>query len=61
MNRVSQDMKIENSVIEAIRGRRSIRQFTRETVSDERVDLILESGVWAPSGMEETDGRTAFS
>src|SRR5512136_240921 len=43
-------MKAENPVIAAIRTRRSVRQFTKEPVSDEVVDLILESGLWAPSG-----------
>jgi nitroreductase len=43
-------MKAENPVIEAIKTRRSIRQFAKEPVSDEVVDQILESGVWAPSG-----------
>ena len=43
-------MKSENSVIEAIKTRRSIRQFRKEPVSDELLNLILESGLWAPSG-----------
>ena len=43
-------MKSENPVIEAIKTRRSIRQFTKEPVSDEQLDRILESGLWAPSG-----------
>ena len=43
-------MKSENSVIEAIKTRRSIRQFRKEPVSDELLNLILECGLWAPSG-----------
>jgi len=43
-------MKAENPVIDAITTRRSVRQFTKEPVSDEAVDQILESGLWAPSG-----------
>jgi nitroreductase len=43
-------MKSENPIIEAVKARRSIRQFTREPVSDEQVDRILQSGLWAPSG-----------
>jgi nitroreductase len=43
-------MKAQNPVIDAIITRRSIRQFTKEPVSDGRVDQILESGLWAPSG-----------
>ena len=43
-------MKAENPVIVAITTRRSVRQFTKEPVSDDLVDQILESGMWAPSG-----------
>ncbi len=43
-------MSAKNPVIEAIRTRRSVRQFTREPVSDEALNQILESAVWAPSG-----------
>ena len=40
----------KNTVIEAIRTRRSVRQFTKEPISDEVMNQILESGLWAPSG-----------
>jgi nitroreductase len=43
-------MNAKNPVIEAIRTRRSVRQFTKEPVSDEVLNQILESGMWAPSG-----------
>jgi len=43
-------MKGKNPVVEAIRARRSVRQFTGEKVSDEVVNQVLESGSWAPSG-----------
>jgi nitroreductase len=43
-------MGAKNPVIEAIRRRRSVRQFTKEPVSDDALDRILESAVWAPSG-----------
>lgn len=43
-------MKHKNPVIETIRTRRSVRQFTGEAVSDEAVNEVLESGSWAPSG-----------
>jgi nitroreductase len=43
-------MSAKNPVVEAIRTRRSVRQFTREPISDEALDQILESGGWAPSG-----------
>jgi len=43
-------MKGGNPIIEAIQTRRSIRQFTKDPVSDDLVNQILESGLWAPSG-----------
>jgi len=43
-------MKNKNPIVEAIRRRRSVRQFTGETVSEEAVNEVLESGSWAPSG-----------
>lgn len=43
-------MKSNNSVIEAIKARRSIRQFTKESITEEVVNQILESGLCAPSG-----------
>jgi len=44
------NMKNKNPIVEAIRGRRSVRQYSGETVSDEVVNAVLESGSWAPSG-----------
>ena len=43
-------MRAENRIIETIKKRRSIRQFAREPVSDEDLNRILESGLWALSG-----------
>jgi nitroreductase len=43
-------MKTKNPLMEAIRTRRSIRQFKNGSVSDETVNKILEAGSWAPSG-----------
>ncbi len=43
-------MTANNLVIEAIRRRRSVRQFSKKPVSDDTLDRILESAVWAPSG-----------
>lgn len=36
-------------LIEAIKGRRSIRKFTRKKVPKEVLDKVLEAAVWAPS------------
>jgi len=43
-------MKSGNSVIDTIRTRRSVRQFKKKPVSDDLLNQILESGLWAPSG-----------
>jgi nitroreductase len=36
-------------VIQAIKGRRSVRKYTQGPVSEEQVTQILEAGRWAPS------------
>ncbi len=40
-------MPILNTIVE----RRSVREFTTESVPDEVLDQILEAGRWAPSGL----------
>jgi hypothetical protein len=54
-------MKDDNLVIKAIKTRRSIRQFKKEPVSDEVVNQILESGLWAPSGENNQPWKTRSS
>jgi nitroreductase len=34
-----------------IRNRRSVRRYTEEKVSQEKIDEIIEAGLWAASGM----------
>ena len=34
-----------------IKGRRSVRAYTDEPVSKEQIQAIIESGTWAPTGM----------
>jgi nitroreductase len=53
-------MRNENKVIETIKTRRSIRQFSKEPVSDETVNQILESGLWAPSGKNNQPWKFAI-
>ena len=36
-------------VFEAISGRRSIRKFKKENVSDELIRKVVNAGIWAPS------------
>jgi nitroreductase len=40
---------VDNEVLKAIRGRRSVIRFTDQAVTDEEVAAILEAGRWAPS------------
>jgi nitroreductase len=37
-------------VMEAIKGRRSIRQFTDQPIEKEKLQKLLEAARWAPSG-----------
>jgi nitroreductase len=53
-------MRNENWVTETIKARRSIRQFSKEPVSDEMVNQILESGLWAPSGKDNQPWKFAI-
>lgn len=39
-----------NGVLETIRNRRSVRQFSPEQITNKELDAILEAGIWAPSG-----------
>jgi nitroreductase len=39
----------EMDVSEAVRGRRSVRDFKNQDVSSEIVDRLIEAGMWAPS------------
>lgn len=34
-----------------IKGRRSVRSYTDEPVSEEQVEAVLEAGIWAPTAM----------
>ncbi|WP_066639466.1 nitroreductase family protein [Desulfolucanica intricata] len=46
-----------NSVLQAIRERRSVRHFTGEMISDELIREVLEAGRWAPSGLNNQPWR----
>lgn len=43
--------------LEIIRSRRSIRQYLNKLPSDKQVELILEAGRWAPSGLNNQPWR----
>ncbi|TQD25433.1 nitroreductase family protein [Methanolobus vulcani] len=42
----------ENAVIENIKSRRSVREYTDEDVSDEDIKTIIDAGIHAPSGFD---------
>ena len=44
-------------IIDLIKSRRSIREYTEEDVSDEAVKQIIEAGSWAPSGLNNQPWR----
>ena len=48
-----------HAVLDAIRSRRSIRQYSGDPVSDDDVKAILEAGRWAPSGLNNQPWRFA--
>lgn len=45
------------SILELIKTRRSIREFTDDDVSDAAVEKILEAARWAPSGLNNQPWR----
>ena len=40
-----------NSVLEALKNRRSIRKYKPEQITDEELNAVLEAGTFAPTGM----------
>ncbi|MBP7734958.1 MAG: nitroreductase [Spirochaetes bacterium] len=40
-----------NTIINAISTRRSIRKYTKDTITGDCIEAILEAGRWAPSGL----------
>ena len=44
-------------VIEAIKSRRSVREFTDEVVNDKALEEIMDAGRWAPSGLNNQAWR----
>lgn len=50
---------VSNEVLNAIYKRRSIRNFTETTVSEEMLIEIISAGAWAPSGLNNQPWRFA--
>ncbi|MBR7033126.1 MAG: nitroreductase [Clostridia bacterium] len=49
----------EKSIMEIIKERRSIRSFSDEEISDTVIRMILEAGIYAPSGKNRRPWRFA--
>ena len=47
------------AVLEAIFARRSIRQYTDDSVGQQDLQTVLEAGRWAPSGLNNQPWRFA--
>lgn len=50
-------MSMKNQVLEAIHHRRSVRDFTGESIGAEDLEAVLEAGRWAPSGLNNQPWR----
>ena len=48
---------MEESVQEAIRNRRSIREFTEQPVTRDTLNRVITAGIWAPSGLNNQPWR----
>lgn len=42
---------MENTVLTALKTRRSIRSYKPDQITDEELLAVLEAGTWAPTGM----------
>jgi nitroreductase len=47
----------ERDILSIIRERRSVRKYNKKTPSDEEIEMLLEAGRWAPSGMNNQPWR----
>lgn len=42
-----------NVVLDVIKSRRSVRAYKEEQIKDEELEMILDGGLWAPSGTND--------
>lgn len=56
-NYIAEKLQMNNEIISTILKRRSIRKFKKLAVPDEIITAILESGRWAPSGLNNQPWR----
>ncbi len=50
---------INNPALKTIKERRSRRKFNNIKINDEQIKVILDSGIWAPSGLNNQPWRFA--
>lgn len=50
-NQTGKDPGMDNEVLKALRGRRSVRAYRPEQIKDEELNAVLEAGTYAPTGM----------
>lgn len=50
---------MDKDILDLIKGRRSVRKFTKAPVPEALIDNILEAGRWAPSGLNNQPWRFA--
>ncbi|MDL1956981.1 MAG: nitroreductase family protein, partial [Candidatus Desulfofervidus auxilii] len=51
---------MDNPVLKAIYSRRSVREYTDQSVSREIILEIIKAGTWAPSGLNNQPWRFAI-
>ena len=47
---------IENTVLDALKTRRSIRKYKPEQITEDELKAVLEAGTYAPTGMGLPEG-----
>ncbi len=50
-------MPMQQTVLEIIKTRRSVREFTAEPVEHSLIEQIISAGIWAPSGLNNQPWR----
>lgn len=46
-----------NPVLEAIKNRRTVLNYKEQTIEDEKIQAVLEAGLWAPSWLNKQPWR----
>lgn len=51
---------MRNEILDAIYGRRSVREFSGASITDELLEEVVRAGSWAPSGLNNQPWRFAI-